>query len=227
MQQLPLRILARTAHRTSRAGPGRAVRRLQRRRRLRRPRRQTTRHPTTTTRAPELSAEEQAELETAPSSPNACGTTASRASPTRRSTRTASCWSVPHGKATETMERGPRGLPAHLRGGRASTVEETGAAAAWDKVVPGGDCGVCRRQRVRLLGAPGRSDQGRVLPRRRRHLYRRHDCAFTGMYRGGEANVRLEHLGRGSGRGGRDLRLRPNRQPVPRLQLHLRADLHR
>ncbi len=38
----------------------------------------------------------------------------------------------------------------------------------------------------------------------------------------GEGELRLEHLGRGSGTQGRDLRLRPRGQPVPRLQLHLR-----
>ena len=52
-------------------------------------------------------------------------------------------------------------------------------------------------------------------------------CAFTGLSAGGERELRLEHLRRRSGAGGRDLRLRPGRQPVRRLQLHLRAVVHR
>ena len=47
---------------------------------------------------------------------------------------------------------------------------------------------MCRRQRVRLLGAPGRPDQGRVLPRRRRRLFDAETCAFTGLGTGGEEN---------------------------------------
>ena len=65
---------------------------------------------------------------------------------------------------------------------------------------------VCRWQRVRLLGAPGRPDQGRVLPRRRRRLLRRRRPARSPA--GGRGRLRLEHPGEDPAPGGRDLRLR-------------------
>ena len=79
------------------------------------------------------------------------------------------------------LGRGPRGLSAHLRRGRPAGYERRcrrlGTGGAWRRLY------VCRWQRVRLLGAPRRPDQGRVLSRRRRLLFRRDDLRVHRPFR--------------------------------------------
>ena len=106
---------------------------------------------------------------------------------------------------------GPGGMPAHPRRSRPSKHRPKRFHAGrchteWidsrRRVGVGQDRArrrlrVRRWQRVRLLGAPGRSDQGGVLPRRRRRLYRRHDVRLHRHQRR-VGFLQLEHLGRGS-----------------------------
>ena len=102
------------------------------------------------------------------------------------------------------------------------------ATVGWEQVVPGGDCQCADGSEFAFWERRGRPEQGRVLPGRRRQLLRRHVLSvYRPFRRRRTGGLRLEHLGRRSGTGGRDLRLRTSRQPVPRLQLHLRAVVHR
>ena len=124
------------------------------------------------------------------STPSACATTASRTTPTRRSSRTAASrsplpstsrppatrrWRRPKRHAsTSSKSRPARHRSRRLHAGRRHTER---IESGW-RVGVGQDRArrrlpVCRWQRVRLLGTPGRPDQGRVLPRRRRRLLRR------------------------------------------------------
>ena len=115
-------------------------------------------------------------------------------------------------------------------GAAATTASANTAAPAdskWTKVVPGGDCECADGSEFAFWER--RADPTKVVLflDGGGACYDAATCAFTGLGTGGEASLRLEHLRRGSSNGGRDLRLRPGRQPVRRLQLHLRAVLHR
>ena len=53
--------------------------------------------------------------------------------------------------------------------------DATGAAAGWEKVVPGGDCQCADGSEFAFWERRGRPDQGRAVPRRRRRMLERRD----------------------------------------------------
>ena len=97
-----------------------------------------------------------------------------------------------------------------------------GQGGAWRRL------SVCRWQRVRLLGAPRRPDQGRVLSRRRRRLLRRDDLRVHRPFRRRRrANYDWSIYGEDPATEGGIFDFARADNPVRRLQLHLRAVLHR
>ena len=102
------------------------------------------------------------------------------------------------------------------------------ATAGWEKVVPGGDCHCADGSEFAFWER--RADPSKVVffLDGGGNCFDATSCAFTGLSAGGEpANYDWSIYGEDPATGGRDLRLRPGRQPVPRLQLHLRAVVHR
>ena len=180
---------------------------------------------TTTTSAPALSAEEQAALETHSVDPMPAGQR-HRGSPRparqRGRLHLVRVPAVPSEDWNTAQEACQYVLEAAAPPEASGDDAAAGVAlpAGWERVVPGGDCHCADGSEFAFWERRADPDQGRVVPRRRRRLVTdATTCAFTGLSAGGgRSELRLEHLRRRPVTRRRDLRPRPDRQPVRRLQ---------
>ena len=159
---------------------------------------------------------------------SACATTASPTSPTPDPTAISCSTALgidpdsPQFKAAQEAcsDLMPQSDPAGPNG------SGTAGESDWEKVVPGGDCMCADGSEFAFWER--RADPTKVVF----YLdgggscFDATTCAFTGDRRR-ERLLRLQPFDREPGPGGWDLRLRPGRQPVRRLLLHLCAAVHR